>query len=262
MIAEARDFEAESGALHALLDPLPEADLSRVTLFKGWTLNDILQHLHVWNHAAALSVRDEAALVDFIARMKRTEGGLRAFEDAFLQGLSGRRLLDAWAKGAKETAELFSDLDPKQRLQWVGPSMSARSSITARQMETWAHGQAAYDLLGAERRDTDAIRSIAHLGVATFGWTYAVRGRKPPGPVPYVNLTAPSGETWEWGEPGEDAVRGSATEFCQVVAQTRNIADTALAVTGEAASDWMSIAQCFAGEARTPPPPGTRRRQA
>lgn len=41
--------------------------------------------------------------------------------------------------------------------------MSARSCITARQMETWAHGQEIFDALGVVRRDGDRIRNVAHL---------------------------------------------------------------------------------------------------
>jgi hypothetical protein len=47
-------------------------------------------------------------------------------------------------------------------------------------------------------------------------------------------------------------------EFCQVVAQTRNIEDTALRVSGEVAHEWMSLAQCFAGPPVDPPAPGSR----
>jgi hypothetical protein len=56
-------------------------------------------------------------------------------------------------------------------------------------------------------------------------------------------------------------IEGDAIEFCQVVAQTRNIADTSLKVAGETAAAWMAIAQCFAGPPETPPPPGSRFRQ-
>jgi hypothetical protein len=67
---------------------------------------------------------------------------------------------------------------------------------------------------------------------------------------------------WEWTESGEaNLIEGSAVEFCQVVAQTRSIADTKLQVFGETAVAWMSIAQCFAGSPENPPPPGTRFRQ-
>ena len=84
----------------------------------------------------------------------------------------------------------------------------------------------------------------------------------PPGPVPFVSLTAPSGATWTFGdEAAADRIEGTATEFSQVVAQTRNVKDTALRVTGPVAEDWMSKAQCFAGGAADPPPPGTRFRE-
>ena len=70
---------------------------------------------------------------------------------------------------------------------------------------------------------------------------------------------APSGATWEWNEPGEtECIRGDAVDFCYVVTQGRNIADTALEVTGPIATQWMAIAQCFAGGPADPPKPGTR----
>jgi hypothetical protein len=56
-------------------------------------------------------------------------------------------------------------------------------------------------------------------------------------------------------------VEGSASEFCQVVTQVRNVADTRLRVSGETARRWMAIAQCFAGGPETPPAPGTRFRK-
>jgi uncharacterized protein (TIGR03084 family) len=130
---------------------------------------------------------------------------------------------------------------------------------TARQMETWAHGQAIYDLLGAARAPTNRLRNIAEIGVRTYGWTFVNRKQELPGPAPYVRLTGPSGEIWEWNDPSADnCVTGDALEFCQVVTQTRNVADTALTVIGAPATTWMHIAQCFAGPPEEPPPPGAR----
>ena len=99
--------------------------------------------------------------------------------------------------------------------------MGLRMFATARQMETWAHGQAIYDLLGETREATDQLRNIAEIGVRTYGWTFANRGLPVPGPAPYVRLTAPSGSIWEWNEPAADnAIEGDALPFCQVVTQT------------------------------------------
>jgi len=130
---------------------------------------------------------------------------------------------------------------------------------TARYMETWAHGQDVYDLMRAARKPTDRIKNIAAIGVKTFGWTFVNRGLEVPGDLPYVRLDAPSGAVWEYGEPSETSrIAGSALEFCHVVTQGRNIADTSLEVTGDVATKWMAIAQCFAGGAVDPPKPGAR----
>jgi uncharacterized protein (TIGR03084 family) len=129
-------------------------------------------------------------------------------------------------------------------------------------METWAHGQAIYDLLGQERKNSDRIRNVAVLGINTFEWTFTNRGMAVPASRPYLRLRAPSGGVWEWGAPQEEnLVEGSAAEFCQVVTQVRNIADTKLRVVGSIANQWMSMAQCFAGPPEDPPPPSTRFRQ-
>ena len=137
--------------------------------------------------------------------------------------------------------------------------MSARSSITARLMETWAHGQEVYDLLGVTRQNADRIRNIVVLGVNTYGWTFANRKQPVPEPMPYLLLTAPSGEEWTFGnEQADERITGLAEEFCQVVTQVRNIADTNLSVTGSNAAAWMEQAQCFAGPPNPPPAPGTR----
>ena len=116
-----------------------------------------------------------------------------------------------------------------------------------------------YDLEGVTREPTDRIQNIAVIGMKTFGWTFVNRGLEVPGPPPYVRLVAPSGEIWEWNEPSEtERIAGSALDFCHVVTQGRNVADTQLEVTGEIANRWMSIAQCFAGGPVDPPKPGTR----
>jgi uncharacterized protein (TIGR03084 family) len=256
---QATDFLDETNALATLLAPLSDADYAQPTQFKSWTVGNILRHLHVWNIAADLSLTDEAAFAEFMATMMAgiRGGKLPDFEAEYLGGLSGQLLRSAWLKRAETTAEHFAAADPKARVKWVGPEMSALSSITARLMETWAHGQAIYDALGVERLDADRIGNIVRLGVNTYGFTWKNRRMEPPGPMPRLELTSPSGALWVYGE-GDDLITGSATEFCQVVTQCRNVADTSLAVIGDVARQWMAVAQCFAGPPQDPPPPGTR----
>nr|WP_321362033.1 TIGR03084 family metal-binding protein [uncultured Hyphomonas sp.] len=254
---QAQDFLEESRALFSLLEKQSAEPYETVTQFKDWTIGDVLRHLHYWNWMAELQLADEARLE---TELKAVAGsGMRVHEQQHAADLTGSALLNAWWRQAQSTAQVFAISDPKVRLKWAGPSMSARSSITARLMETWAHGQEVYDVLGAERVDEDRIRNIVVLGVNTYGWTYQVRKEETPGQMPVIGLTAPSGDVWTFGDDdGENCVEGRATEFCQVVTQTRHVKDTALRVTGPVAEDWMSKAQCFAGGRNDPPAPGTR----
>ena len=258
---QAQDFFDESNALSDLLAPLSDGDYETPTLFKGWTINQILRHLHVWNIAAGKSLDGEDAFTAFLAQLMGGERGLsfNVMESDYLGGLSGAVLLAAWRREYERVVERFAKIDPKVRLKWVGPDMSAISSITARLMETWSHAQAIYDVLGVERIDADRIGNIVRLGVNTFGWTFKNRKEEPPGQMPRLRLIAPSGEIWDYGE-GEDLIEGSATEFCQVVTQCRNIGDTQLQAIGPAAERWMAVAQCFAGPPQEPPPVGARHR--
>jgi len=142
---------------------------------------------------------------------------------------------------------LARGVDPSSRVPWYGPAMGARSFITARLMETWAHGQDVADALGVRRTPTARLQHVAHIGVRARPFSYAIRQKAVPEEPVYVALDAPDGSLWEFGEPAADSVRGDALDFCLVVTQRRHPADTGLVVTGPAATDWISIAQAFAG---------------
>lgn len=266
MMQQAKDFLDESEALYALVSPLSDAELATPTLFKGWTISDVIGHLHMWNWAADLSLKDGEGFKAFWARVAAhmAKGGtLTAFERQWAEGLQGRALVQAWREFYLPMAARFGEADPSARVLWAGPDMSVRSSITARLMETWSHAQAIYDVMSVDRQDGERIRNIVVLGVNTYGWTFANRKMEVPRPMPHLRLTGPSGELWTFGEEGTgELIEGSATAFCQVVAQTRNIADVDLRVEGPNAKQWMAIAQCFAGPPENPPAPGVRHKAA
>jgi uncharacterized protein (TIGR03084 family) len=122
-------------------------------------------------------------------------------------------------------------------------------------METWAHGQDIVDGLGLTRPVTDRIEHVCHIGVRAFPNSYRANGRDVPDTPVRVELSGPSGQAWAWGEEDAgDMVRGPAFDFALVVTQRRHPADTKLDITGPVATEWMSIAQAFAG------PPGEGRR--
>lgn len=232
-----------------------------VTQFKGWTVYDVIAHLHLFDRGAELTLRapDEFAgfwkdILDALAKGEK----LTDYTRRWLGDCPGSELLARWREGCARLVTIYSEANPKQRVRWAGLEMSARSCISARQMETWAHGQAIFDVLGLTRTERDRIYNIVVMGVNTFAWSFTNRGLEVPSSRPSVHLQSPSGAQWEWQGDERNRIVGTAVEFCQVVAQTRNVADTALQVQGDVATRWMSIAQCFAGPPRDPPAPGTR----
>jgi uncharacterized protein (TIGR03084 family) len=262
MLQESVDLIAEADELHGLLRTLAPADWSRETTFMRWTPWDVVAHLHFFDLVSLVSLSGREAFAarrdELVARMAKGEGSSQIARDELGQ-LSPGELLVRWHTTCREMATQLGASDPERRLPWFGPDMGVRMFTTARLMETWAHGQEIYDLVRATRAPTDRLRHICVIGVRTFGWTFANRRLPVPGPAPHVRLVAPSGAVWEWNAESESGlVEGSALDFCQVVTQTRNVADTRLRVTGEAATRWMAIAQCFAGGPVDPPKPGER----
>ena len=170
---------------------------------------------------------------------------------------SGAQLLAWFDQARADLLVTFKDMDPAARLPWFGPAMSAASSLTARLMETWAHSQDIADALGIAREPTDRLRHVAHIGVGARAFSYAVNGKARPAAPVHVSLIAPSGAVWTWGPAhATDRISGPALDFCLLVTQRRHRDDLALIVEGPAATEWMTIAQAFAG----PPGPGRRPR--
>lgn len=258
---QVQDFLDESEALFQAVRGLEAEDFTRPTQFKGWTVDDVLRHLHFWNRAVDFAAQGEEAFAGLHKRVMDAYAAgqsLRVVERKVVPE-SGLVLRATWIGFARGLALRWADQDPKARLPWVGPSMSARSAITARQMETWAHGFEVFDLLEQERQEADRIRNIVVLGVNTFQWSHQVHGLKVPEALPKLVLEAPSGAVWEYG--GDAGwIEGKAVDFAAVVTQTRALADTGLTLEGEVAQAWMQHAQCFAGPPEVPPAPGTRGR--
>lgn len=246
------DLRIEGQELYELLKTLKPSDWSLATPFKSRTVNWVVQHLHDADKWALHSVTDPDGFRKWAADRQR-DGGEKP------EALEGRALLDTWFTFQQDLCDAFSKVDPDIRAPWFGPDMGLRMMATARQMETWSHGQDIYDLLHVRRENTDRIRNICHIGVATYGWTFINRKLDVPQPTPHVRLTAPSGAEWKWNDESDtDLVAGSAVEFAHVVTQGRNIDEVNLDVRGDSAENWMSIAQCFAGPPETPPEVGVR----
>jgi uncharacterized protein (TIGR03084 family) len=248
------DLTAETADLEALVADLDDTAWATATPAEGWDVKDQVGHLAYFDDRARESMTERDAYIahrdevlahpDFADRMADES---RRFDGPETLGWF-RRARTALLEAARHT-------DPSLRVPWYGPDMSAASSITARIMETWAHGQDVADALGADRAPSDRLRHVAFIGARALPNSYQARGLPLPETPVRVELEAPSGDWWAFGPEGaSDTVRGPALDFCLAVTQRRHLADLDLDVDGPVATEWMSIAQAFAG----PPGPGRR----
>ena len=247
------DLAAETAALREILDPLADADWQQPTPAPGWTIADQVSHLAYFDGIAVLSATDPDAFAAELARIT-ADGGDADSVAAQHRQLSAAQLRDWFGHARTELLSVFAGLNPATRVPWFGPPMSVASSLTARLMETWAHGQDVADALGVRREPTLRLRHVAHIGVGARPFSYVAHRLPVPAEPVRVELTGPSGQLWTWGPAGAaDRVTGPALDFCLLVTQRRHRTDTAVRAEGPVAEHWLTIAQAFAG------PPGAGR---
>jgi uncharacterized protein (TIGR03084 family) len=248
------DLAAEADRLDALVSGLDEAGWRTPTPAAGWDVATQVAHL-AWTDEAALAAAPDKQAWDALVREALGDPD-HAVDAAALTGgaVPPAELLARWRRGREALTAALRAYPEGQKMPWYGPPMSAASMATARFMETWAHGLDVHEALGVEAPATDRVRHVAHLGVRTRGFSFAVRGEPVPTDEVRVSLVAPSGEVWEWGpEEATQTVTGPAYDFCLLVTQRVHRADTSLVAVGADADRWLDIAQAFAG------PPGEGR---
>ena len=252
-------LRTEGRMLENLVQDLPAEDWAKPTPAAGWTIAHQIAHL-TWTDGAALAaLHGEAAFEPY--KQRSQENRLEFVDEVATQGAQQDPvdLYTQWQTSRAQLATALEQSDKTVRYPWFGPGMKARSMITARIMETWAHGQDVANALGAQWPATDALQDIAHLGLATRQFTYQNNDLEAPTSELYVELTGPNDQLWMWGNPtAENSVTGSAWDFALLVTQRAELEDLNLQITGDDAKTWASIAQAFAG----PPKAAVRARQA
>ena len=252
-----RDLTDEQLALDDLVATLDDEGWRRATPSVGWNVADQMSHLAYFDAEAARAINDPDTFATSRAELMRAAlaGTLDDYTLGVLRRTSPSELLATWRANRTSLNEAARRLDEKTRVAWYGPSMGATSFLSARLMETWAHGTDVADALGTSLPATDRLRHVARLGYITLSWSYHVRGEQPPDGQVRVELTGPTGDLWTWGADNSvDVVQGSAREFCLVVVQRRHLDDTSL-VTGDLGRHWLLRAQAFAGAPSVGPEP-------
>jgi uncharacterized protein (TIGR03084 family) len=239
------DLEAEQLSLVAVLETVEGDDWFRPTPSWSWDVRDTVAHL---------ADTDELA-VDTCTDGPRSLGPYAATcasaEDVTLLGvLHGRRMTGAdvlawWERTQAGEREVLRKLDPAVRVPW-GLGMRPPSFVTARMMETWAHGLDVHAALGIEPVDTDRLRHIAWIGLRALPYAASVAGVAPPDGPLRVELTLPSGANWSAGPvDAPDRITGTASEFCRVFVQRRPRASTSLVAEGVGADLALRVARSY-----------------
>lgn len=238
-----------------LIEPLNDAQWQLETPAPGWTIAHQIAHLAYFDEAAAISIVDPQAFAKIRDEADEDPFGFGEAILVPLITLGPAELMTRWQSCAQAFQSAASEADPSKRVDWFGPSMSLASKITARLMETWAHGQDVADALEVRREATARLKHIALIAYKARPYSYLVRDMPIPEQEIFVELTSPTGEVWHFGSPAAtERITGSAEDFCLVLTRRRHVADSDLVATGESAAEWLSIGQAFAGD------PGAGRR--
>ncbi len=247
------DSEMTTLALHSVLTGLDDADWDRLTSSPGWTMRHQVRHLVHGDELAVLAATDPDRFAVVLADLlEDLEAVSAAVTTPFTEPAD--ELRERWVRGAATVRAAVASEPSDQPITWITGPMSRASFLTARVMETFAHGNDIAEAVGQPFDDGAALPHVAHLGVRTRAFAFTNSGQAVPATEARVELTDP---TLAFGPPdAPDRVTGPARDFCLLVTRRRHRSDTALAASGPHAEAWLAIAQCFAGPPSPGPPPG------
>jgi uncharacterized protein (TIGR03084 family) len=237
----------EQTGLQTELGNLATDDWFRPTPAKGWDVRDTVAHLaDIDEIAIDTCTAGPRPLNDFAAQFASPE-------DTTLWGVlrgrrrSGREVLTWWEDTSSRERDVLAGVDAAMRIPW-GIGMRRPSLVTARLMETWAHGLDVREAVGLPVVDSDRLRHVAWLGYRALPYAFSFAGReRPPGEL-RVEVTSPSGdEIWEYGPAdAPNRITGPAGELCRLFAQ-RTSRDEArgLVAEGDGAVAALEVARAF-----------------
>lgn len=243
-------LEQQQTELDGLLTHLDDEGWGRPSACAGWSVSDVVLHLAQSNEMATGSTRGELdavlrRLLDGAPPATNVDEGAEAMV-LNERGRPPREVHERWQRSCSDLRDGLLAHQPGDRLQWVAGDVAARTLGTTRLAETWIHAGDVAAGLDVELEPTDRLWHIARLAWRTIPYAFQRAGAEPPGRVAF-RLEAPSGAEWHFGD--DDAptvISGSGFELCQVAAQRRSAADTALEGTGPDAHRVLQLVRTFA----------------
>lgn len=241
------DWNDESTGLKSVLTGLHAADWDRQTPAVGWTVRHQVAHLS-WTDDAlqlALTAPDDFAALKVLVEVNTDA----AVNQAAKTGANAEPdvLLGSWEAGRLRTGTAVLSADPSRRIPWFGPPMGLAAAVSARIMETFAHGQDIRDTFGLAPVGSERLRHIAHLGLAARAFSFQVNGLPVPEEPVRLELRF-DGAIWTWGpQDASQRVVGDALDFALLVTRRRHRSDCNVEATGVEADQWLEISQAYAG---------------
>ncbi|HEX4864560.1 MAG TPA: TIGR03084 family metal-binding protein [Acidimicrobiales bacterium] len=249
------DLRQEHESLDRVVGNLSPRQWDQPTPAAGWDVRDTISHLCFFDEAATLAIEDPPGFEKWRDELVgNMSGGSTPDVDIGRELGDNQLLLGRWRQSRERFVEIAgaAGAGPKPpRIAWFGPPMSLASFVTARIMETWAHGvdiRDGLDLALTPDADSSRLRHVCHLAYGARAFTFAAHGVPDPGDPVSFEVSAPDGSTWTWGpEDAVERITGTALEIALVFTQRRHPSRTSVRARGATAETWLSIAQAFAG---------------
>jgi uncharacterized protein (TIGR03084 family) len=239
------DLEAEQLELQAVVATIDDDAWLTPTPAWGWDVRDTIAHLADTDAMAIDTAQGGPYAINDLAA--HAASGADVTYHGVLKGRrrSGRDVGAWWVRTSAAERAMLRALEPATRVPW-GIGMRAPSFVTARLMETWAHGLDVRAALGVAAVDTDRLAHVAWLATRALPYAYSVAGREPPAAPIRVEITLASGAIWANGpEAAPDRISGSAGDYCRVFVHRTPAADTNLIIEGDAARSAIAVARAF-----------------
>ncbi|MGH2784297.1 MAG: maleylpyruvate isomerase family mycothiol-dependent enzyme [Actinomycetota bacterium] len=236
---------AEQSDLERVLRGRPEEDWLIPTPAHGWDVRDQVSHLadteeiaHDTSTGGPRQLNPEA--LSFPSPEAFTESGCDKG-----RAMKGSEVLEWWVNGATKTRAVLENKDPKERIPW-GLGMSARSFVSARLMETWAHGLDVRAALKQPPNITPRLRDVAWLIFRAFPYGFSYAKREMPTGTLRMELDF-EGDRWDFGpDTADNLITGEAGEFCRVGVQRMKLGDAkTLKAQGRLAEEALQVARAF-----------------
>jgi uncharacterized protein (TIGR03084 family) len=238
------DLEAEQDAIESMVAPLDVEGLQRPSAAPGWSIADVLLHLAQSEESVVASITGHPVREPFPVEGNTTD----EIVDNWVKAERGDPLetRQRWREARRLSIDALRGADPDTRYPWIAASLRPGALATTRLAEHWAHALDIAQPLGVDYADTDRLRHVAWLGHRTLPYGFELAGQQPQ-PV-YVELTAPGGGTWAFGDPDAPSrIAGTAGGFCRVGAQRLAPEASGLETSGPYGDAALKVLRNYAG---------------